>query len=119
MSTWIGDTDKNRAWDLLCSAKSHYDLVIASGRLDAAASAAATAQLAICESSDWFWWFGDYNPAAAVASFDRLYRSNLANLYQMLQLEPPTQLNLPISAGNSAVTHDGTMRRANEPIAII
>jgi hypothetical protein len=22
----------------------------------------AKIQLAICEGSDWFWWFGDYNP---------------------------------------------------------
>jgi alpha-amylase/alpha-mannosidase (GH57 family) len=116
MSTWIGDADKNRAWDLLCAAKARYDMVMASGRLGAAESAAATAQLAICESSDWFWWFGDYNPSAAVANFDRLYRSNLANLYRLLQLEPPAQLSLPISAGSSAASHDGTMRRANEPI---
>ena len=29
-STWIGAPDKNRAWDLLSSAKSSYDLVLAS-----------------------------------------------------------------------------------------
>ena len=27
----------------------------------------ASRQLAQCESSDWFWWFGDYNPPDAVA----------------------------------------------------
>jgi hypothetical protein len=35
-STWIGDPDKNRAWDLLCAAKQAYDLVMDSGRLDEA-----------------------------------------------------------------------------------
>jgi alpha-amylase/alpha-mannosidase (GH57 family) len=119
LSTWIGDNDKNRAWDLLCAAKASYDMVMASGRLGKAESAAATVQLAICESSDWFWWFGDYNPAAAVTSFDQLYRSNLANLYRLLQLSPPAQLDLPISAGSSAANHDGTMRRANEPMHTI
>jgi alpha-amylase/alpha-mannosidase (GH57 family) len=112
LSTWIGDADKNRAWDLLCEAKQSYDIVMASGRLDADAAAAAQTQLAICESSDWFWWFGDYNPAPAVASFDRLYRHNLANLYRLLQLTPPTDLDVPISAGSSVATQDGTMRRA-------
>jgi alpha-amylase/alpha-mannosidase (GH57 family) len=115
MSTWIGDPDKNRAWDLLCAAKASYDMVIGSGRLSEAERSAATTQLAVCESSDWFWWFGDYNPSAAVTSFDRLYRSNLANLYRLLQLVPPAQLDLPISSGSSAASGDGTMRRANEP----
>jgi alpha-amylase/alpha-mannosidase (GH57 family) len=69
-------------------------------------------QLAICESSDWFWWFGDYNPSAAVASFDSLYRHNLGRLYRLLQLEPPSQLEKPICAGSSDAAHDGTMRRA-------
>jgi alpha-amylase/alpha-mannosidase (GH57 family) len=109
-STWIGDVAKNRGWDLLCAAKQSYDLILSSGRLDAAQSAAATAQLAICESSDWFWWFGDYNPAAAVASFDSLYRRNLTRLYRLLQLEPPAQLDVPICAG-SAVAEGGSMRR--------
>ena len=127
LSTWIGDADKNRAWDLLCSAKQSYDQVMAGERLDPAERAAATAQLAICESSDWFWWFGDYNPAAAVAGFDRLYRRNLANLYSLLHLPQPAQLEVPISisvqGGQATDGHakhpkadkgSGVMRRAQE-----
>ena len=125
MSTWIGDKDKNRAWDLLCAAKQSYDRVMGSERLSSAERDAATAQLANCESSDWFWWFGDYNPAAAVASFDRLFRRNLANLYLLLQLSPPSQLEVPISSERQE-SHDtdshaigqaagsGAMRRAQE-----
>ncbi len=111
LSTWIGDEAKNRAWDLLCEAKQSCDRVLGSGRLDTAQVAAVERQLAICESSDWFWWFGDYNPSAAVASFDSLYRRNLARLYGLLQLEPPPQLETPICAGSGSAT-DGSMRRA-------
>jgi len=114
LSTWIGDEAKNRGWDLLCDAKQSCDRVIASGRLDAAQVAAVETQLAICESSDWFWWFGDYNPSAAVASFDSLYRRNLARLYQLLQLEPPSKLDTPICAG-SATASGGSMRRVTAP----
>jgi alpha-amylase/alpha-mannosidase (GH57 family) len=113
LSTWIGDAAKNHAWDLLCAAKQSYDLVMSSGRLSAEEAAAAERQLAICESSDWFWWFGDYNPAQAVASFDRLYRRNLANLYRCLKLGAPPQLDQPISAGSDAAS-GGAMRRATE-----
>jgi len=48
-----------------------------------------------------------------VASFDRLYRLNLANLYRLLKLEPPANLAQPLSRG-SAGARDGTMRRATE-----
>ena len=111
-STWIGSPDKNRAWDLLCVAKQSYDLVIASGNLNEAERAAAEKQLASCESSDWFWWFGDYNSALAVESFDRLYRHNLMRLYQLLKLPAPTTLSLPISHGHGEPEAGGAMRRA-------
>ncbi len=116
LSTWIGDKQKNHAWDLLCTAKQSYDLVLSSGRLSAEESALATRQLAICESSDWFWWFGDYNPATSVASFDHLFRHNLVHLYRLLQLEPPTQLEASISSGSSSAV-GGSMRRATESSA--
>jgi len=112
-STWIGDPDKNRAWDLLCAAKQAYDLVMDSGRLDEAAQRAAEAQLAVCEGSDWFWWFGDYNPREAVESFDALFRANLAYLYRLLQLPEPPQLAVPLSSGGGSPEGGGSMRRAS------
>ncbi len=112
-STWIGSPDKNHAWDLLCMAKQNYDMVIAGGRLSAAEIKAAEKQLSSCESSDWFWWFGDYNPSHAVESFDRLYRHNLMQLYRLLKLPVPANLSHPISQGGGAVESGGTMRRGS------
>lgn len=114
-STWIGSKDKNRAWDLLCVAKQSYDMVMASGRLSEGEQIAAEKQLFSCESSDWFWWFGDYNPSHAVVSFDRLFRHNLTELYHLLKLPAPQNLSEPISQG-SVVDIDvgGAMRRAAE-----
>lgn len=111
-STWIGDPEKNHAWELLCAAKQSYDLVTQSGRLTEAEQRAAEAQLTVCESSDWFWWFGGYNPPMAVESFDRLYRENLKRLYEALQLSPPAELDQPISRGGGSAESGGTMRRA-------
>jgi alpha-amylase/alpha-mannosidase (GH57 family) len=112
LQTWIGSEPKNRAWDLLASAKQSYNLVMASGRLSEAETQSAAEQLAICEGSDWFWWFGDYNPQEAVSLFDRLFRTNLANLYRLLQLAAPANLSEPISRGGGHPDLGGAMRRA-------
>jgi alpha-amylase/alpha-mannosidase (GH57 family) len=113
LATWMGDPEKNRAWDLLCEAKSAFDRVMRMGTLESRQRAAAERQLALCESSDWFWWFGDYNPQDAVSQFDRLYRRQLVNLYRVLGLTPPENLSQPISIGRGAPEHGGVMRRAN------
>lgn len=110
-STWIGSDAKNRAWDLLCDAKQVYDQVFS--RLSNARQAECERQLAICEGSDWFWWFGDYNSADSVQSFDQLYRRNLTNLYHLLEQPPPAQLSQPICLGGGDAENSGTMRRGS------
>ncbi len=113
-STWIGCKDKNLAWDLLCEAKLCYDQVMTSGKLTEKEQVAAERQLCSCESSDWTWWFGDYNPSLSVASFDRLYRHNLRELYRLIKLPAPHNLSEPISLGSGATDVSGAMRRATE-----
>jgi alpha-amylase/alpha-mannosidase (GH57 family) len=112
-STWIGDPDKNRGWDLLSEAKKVYDKVIASESFDDETLQALERQLAICEGSDWFWWFGDYNSADSVSDFERLYRLHLSNLYQMLGQEVPQVLSEVISHGGGNMEQAGTMRRGS------
>jgi alpha-amylase/alpha-mannosidase (GH57 family) len=107
LTTWIGDPDKNRAWDLLCAAKDAYDNTIAS--LTPHARANAESLLMICEGSDWFWWLGDYNLAANVADFDRLFRANLRALYHSLGLAAPAALEQPLSRGSGSPVHGGAM----------
>jgi alpha-amylase/alpha-mannosidase (GH57 family) len=113
LATWMGAPEKNRAWDLLCDAKLAFDRVMRAGSLNEEQRAVAGRQLALCESSDWFWWFGDYNPQDAVTQFDRLYRRQLVNLYRLLDLAAPESLSQPISMGRGAPEHGGVMRRAN------
>lgn len=120
-STWIGDQEKNCAWDMLCAAKHCFDRVMQSDRLSETEKDAACRQLASCESSDWFWWFGDYNPAHSVESFDRLFRQNLSNLYHLLKLPIPQAVLQPISKGvekdetetETETETSGTMRRSS------
>ncbi|EIJ43846.1 alpha-amylase/alpha-mannosidase [Beggiatoa alba B18LD] len=111
-STWIGDKDKNRAWDMLGDAKQMFDQRIK--QIPVKQRALAEKQLAICEGSDWFWWFGDYNPSDAVRDFDQLYRTHLHNLYHYLSVPPPAYLQHVFSVGSGAPAMGGTMRPAQE-----
>jgi len=108
-STWIGETDKNRAWDMLVEAKHTFDKVMKEGRLTDANLKLAELQMATCESSDWFWWFGEYNSADSVAVFDEQFRLHLSNLYQLLKIEPPEYLAKAFSFGTGEPVMGGTM----------
>jgi alpha-amylase/alpha-mannosidase (GH57 family) len=110
-STWIGDADKNRGWDMLGDAKRAFDEVEANGNLGSEQLLAARHQLSICEGSDWFWWFGDYNPSDTVSDFERLFRMHLSNLYNLLGSEPPEYLSHTFTHGGGEPGGGGVMRR--------
>lgn len=107
-STWIGSHDKNRGWEMLIDAKRAFDAQ--APRLASTQRAEAEHQLAVCEGSDWFWWFGDDNPAATVSDFEHLFRLHLGTLYQLLGLEPPEYLAQSFTRGGGTPLHGGTMR---------
>ncbi len=109
LSTWIGDRAKTRAWELLIEAKKAFDAQLDS--LTDEQQEAATEQLRICEGSDWCWWFGDYNPGAAVRDFDNLYRRHLKKLYLLINSPVPVSLDESISQGGGDAEGGGTMRR--------
>ncbi|MCG3168916.1 MAG: hypothetical protein CALGDGBN_00426 [Pseudomonadales bacterium] len=115
LSTWIGSPDKNRGWEMLVDAKRAYDEAVAAGRLAPELRERATQQLAVCEGSDWFWWFGDYNPGQSVSDFERLYRLHLGNLYRLLGVEPPGYLSDVFTRGGGDPALGGVMRSAAAP----
>jgi alpha-amylase/alpha-mannosidase (GH57 family) len=88
-----------------------FDKVMEQGTLDDESRQRAIKQLAICEGSDWFWWFGDVNPSASVSDFDQLFRTQLKNLYELLQLKVPAVLDEPVSVGGGSAENAGTMVR--------
>lgn len=112
LSTWIGSKDKNRGWDMLCDAKQCYDKVITAGNLSKEEIKQAVYQLSICEGSDWFWWFGDYNSAETVSDFEKLFRQNLTNLYKLLHKTPPEYLSTTFTFGKGSPTGGGSMRKS-------
>jgi alpha-amylase/alpha-mannosidase (GH57 family) len=112
-STWIGDKDKNRAWELLVAARHAYDHYLETQTVSNNKREQLEKQLGVCEGSDWFWWFGDYNPGDSVTLFDKLYRAQLSELYRLMNMAIPPVLNHPVSVGNQQQDHQhsGTMRR--------
>ncbi len=113
-STWIGDPDKNRGWDMLIALKQAFDHSVRAGRITGSRLAEAERQLAICEGSDWFWWFGDYNPDNAVSDFDQLFRRNLLNTYHLLGIDPPDYLDRRFSFGSGSPARGGVMRHGQQ-----
>ncbi len=111
-STWIGEHDKNKAWDRLIEAKQAYDRVLKSEILTKKQTKKAARQLAICEGSDWFWWFGEKNTSSSVNDFDLLFRAQLQNLYKLLQLKVPAKIDEPLSIGGGHAENSGTMVRS-------
>ena len=113
LATWIGAPEKNRAWDLLAEARAAYLRV--AGTLDEAQRTEAARRLSICEGSDWFWWFGDYNPQQTIASFDSLFRLHVTRLYESLGLQAPAALSERIhgAAVGGEAEGGGSMRRSS------
>lgn len=97
---WIGHPECNRAWDLLHEARAHFMKAAASGKKTKKQIAQAQRELDIAEGSDWFWWFGDDHSSSQDATFDRLFRQHLQNIYQCLGDEVPSVLTRPISQGH-------------------
>jgi alpha-amylase/alpha-mannosidase (GH57 family) len=102
LSTWIGNPQKNRAWSLLAAATE----TLLPQLQDPACDPQLLSQLAICESSDWFWWLGEESPSEAAAEFDQLFRTHLQNLYRMAGQPVPEVLLHPID--ERAVSHHGS-----------
>ena len=112
LSTWIGNPDKNRAWEMLGAAKAAYDRALATRSWSEVERERLELQLAICEGSDWFWWFGDDNPAEAVSDFERLYRRQLQQLYELLGEPTPEYLSRPFTTRSGFAEHGGVMKRS-------
>ncbi|MBW9258260.1 MAG: glycoside hydrolase [Candidatus Thiodiazotropha sp. (ex. Lucinisca nassula)] len=110
-TTWIGDRDKNRAWDMLGEAKKVYDQVLADKNFSDDQLREIEKQLAICEGSDWFWWFGDYNPESTVSDFEQLFRSQLSHLFELLGEPVPDYLSEVFAVGSGAPVQGGVMKK--------
>jgi alpha-amylase/alpha-mannosidase (GH57 family) len=89
---WIGHPEDNLAWDLL---KMTRDALVAyqqgaKGNPEAKEILEkAWNEIYIAEGSDWCWWYGDEHQGADTEEFDRIFRSHLLYVYELINKEPP------------------------------
>ena len=89
--------------------------VLRSGKQD---DPAVMRQLAICEASDWFWWLSENKQSVDEAAFDTLFRRQISELYELIDVSPPESLDFSVGGQDAASVHGhglsaGTMRRSS------
>ena len=89
--TWVGHSEKNRAWELLYQTKR--DMI----KCDKRSDKSIEEHFLIAECSDWYWWYGEDHFSDFLSEFDTLFRSHLIDIYELCSLKVPTYLFLPIT----------------------
>jgi alpha-amylase/alpha-mannosidase (GH57 family) len=109
---WIGDPDKNRAWNMLGQARRRLARARAGEEADQAALDHALFHALRAECSDWFWWLGEPFSSAEEPVYEGLFRAHLTALYRALGDSPPADLSRPIE-------HGGIVEPIRQPTAFI
>ncbi|MGQ0701440.1 MAG: 4-alpha-glucanotransferase [Panacagrimonas sp.] len=107
--TWVGHSEKNRAWSLLMDARRRY-------LAHPNPSPEALTAMGACEGSDWFWWPGATNPSTSVSDFDSLFRAHISALYRTLGEVPPEILSRPFAEGVEGPVAAGGTMQATAPV---
>lgn len=92
---WIGDPEKNRAWDLLRTMRKRLELQSGAALIE---SDEVRRALYLAEGSDWFWWFGAPFHSPYESDFDRLFRAFLSQAFRAAGVKAPSVLETPIAA---------------------
>ncbi|HTF99121.1 MAG TPA: glycoside hydrolase family 57 protein [Nitrospirota bacterium] len=92
---WIGHEEDNQAWDLLEQTRSALTDYAGRGG-DPDKLAKAWEEIYIAEGSDWCWWYGDDHYSENDAEFDLLFRTHLLNVYRIIGLDSPDELQISI-----------------------
>jgi len=101
-NTWVGHSEKTRAWELIFLTKRDYKHHYS--ELDEDTKSKIQDHFLAAECSDWFWWYGDDHFTEFGTEFDELFRMHLIDIYDLIGIKAPSDLFIPIikdrSAGN-------------------
>ena len=98
-NTWVGHSEKTRAWELIYLTKRDY--MHHDENLNDDTRAKIQEHFLAAECSDWFWWYGDDHFTEFGEEFDTLFRSHLISIYDLMNIAPPSDLFKPIIENRS------------------
>ncbi len=106
-STWIGEDEKNRGWEMLARARSSVKDSLRGG--DGKNSEKVREAIYRAEASDWFWWYGVGHTSALKEDFDWLFRSFLTEAYRQAGRPVPDELEQAISVKAPTYTEPSSL----------
>lgn len=100
-STWIGQKEKNKAWEFLAITRKKFSEVamdVEKGvkKIDQYSLKKAFRNILIAEGSDWFWWYGEDHTSEYEEEFDELFRMYLIQSYKEMNERIPEEFFEPI-----------------------
>ena len=98
-AVWIGNPEKNRAWNLLTRARKRLARAQISGEADEAVLQRALTQIYRAESSDWLWWLGEPFSSAEEGTYQGLFRGQLKRNVPHSQRQPTGGSARPVEIG--------------------
>jgi len=101
---WIGNEEDNSAWEYLKRVRDFYKKYKSENIVSPKVDSEVMRCLYRAEGSDWFWWYGPQFSTENDWLFDRLFRRHLRRVYNLLSLEYPTFLDIPITASSGDTT---------------
>ncbi|MBX7154177.1 MAG: glycoside hydrolase family 57 protein [Candidatus Kapaibacterium sp.] len=107
---WIGDEEKNTAWDALFKARK----LIESRRVTRKQWQESMEHIYIAEGSDWYWWYGNDHSADTRYMFDELFRYHLQCVYELYEEPVPSVLKKPIMKNPHTTNAMSAMHRVTE-----
>jgi len=103
-NAWIGDEEKNRAWDYLVKTRQAIEAYKDSGKAEIEKLDKAFNNIYAAESGDWFWWYGSGNDSGRDAVYDQLFRYLLIDTYKYIDEEPPAEFYDPVTGQPKGTT---------------
>jgi alpha-amylase/alpha-mannosidase (GH57 family) len=93
---WVGDPIKNLAWDYLHQTRQDLVKFTSETEYPKGILEQAWNEIYIAQGSDWFWWYGEPNDSGQDDLFDKLFRSHLQSVYDLLEKPVPNYLLIPL-----------------------
>jgi len=93
-TTWSGNSEKNRAWELVFQTKRDY--LSRGEKFSEDTEEKIKFHFLAAECSDWYWWYGDDHHTDFALEFDTLFRKHLIAVYDLMKMTPPADLYEPI-----------------------